>query len=72
MDLRGIYLSNFSDRDGKAQSATIMTEWGFQGITFQYKRTFDLYGKIRDHTNDIHDNSKNLNFFMGEPLMIPA
>ena len=46
MDLREIYLGNFIDRDGKAQSVTIMTKWGFQGITFQYERIFDLYGKL--------------------------
>jgi len=70
--LPGIYLSNFSDWDSKAQSATIMTELGFQGITFQYERTLDLYENIGDHTNDIHENSKYFILFLGEPLMMPA
>ena len=49
-----------------------MTELGFQGITFQYERTLDLYENIGDHTNDIHENSKYFILFLGEPLMMPA
>lgn len=63
--LRGIYLSNFFPWDAKDQAATMREIWGFSPVTFRRDRTFNLYGKIDDHANDVHDYLKYLKFGYG-------
>jgi len=63
--VRGIYLSNFFPWDAKDQAETMMATWGFSPIAFQRDRTFNLYAKIDDHANDVHDYLKYLKFGYG-------
>lgn len=64
-EVRGVYLSNFVNWDAKAHAEFMMETWGFRGITFERDRTFNLYGKIEDHANDVHDYLKYLKFGYG-------
>jgi N-acetyl sugar amidotransferase len=63
--IRGIYLSNFVDWDGKKQAETMIKEWGFSPVSYERDRTFNLYSKIEDHANDVHDFQKFLKFGYG-------
>jgi len=63
--VRGIYLSNFFPWDAKDQAETMMRTWNFSPIAFQRDRTFNLYAKIDDHANDVHDYLKYLKFGYG-------
>lgn len=63
--VKGIYLSNFFPWDAKEQAETMINTWGFSPIAFQRDRTFNLYAKIDDHANDIHDYLKYLKFGYG-------
>lgn len=64
-EVRGIYLSNFVYWDAKEQGENMQREWGFNTITYQRDRTFNLYAKIDDHANDVHDYLKYLKFGYG-------
>lgn len=64
-DVRGIYISNFVDWNAKAHGELMIEKWGFSPITFERERTFNLYGKIEDHANDVHDYLKYLKFGYG-------
>lgn len=63
--VRGIYLSNFYTWDAKSQAENMMKEWDFSPIAFKRDRTFNLYAKIDDHANDVHDYLKYLKFGYG-------
>ena len=63
--VRGIYLSNFYYWDAKHQGELMMEKWGFAPIAFERERTFNLYAKIDDHANDVHDYLKYLKFGYG-------
>jgi N-acetyl sugar amidotransferase len=63
--VRGIYLSNFFPWDAKPQAESMMQTWGFAPIAYQRDRTFNLYAKIDDHANDVHDYLKYLKFGYG-------
>lgn len=63
--VRGIYLSNFAPWDAKAHAELMIKEWDFGPITYERERTFNLYGKIEDHANDVHDYLKYLKFGYG-------
>lgn len=63
--IRGIYLSNFFPWDAKDQAETMMKTWDFSPIAFRRDRTFNLYAKIDDHANDVHDYLKYLKFGYG-------
>ena len=63
--VRGIYLSNFFPWDAKQQAETMMRAWGFSPIAYRRDRTFNLYAKIDDHANDVHDYLKYLKFGYG-------
>lgn len=63
--VRGIYLSNFFDWDAKKQAERMIAEWGFSPIAYERERTFNLYAKIEDHANDVHDYLKYLKFGYG-------
>lgn len=64
-NVRGIYLSNFFPWDAKVQGETMIKEWGFSPVAFERDRTFNLYAKIEDHANDVHDYLKYLKFGYG-------
>lgn len=64
-EVRGIYLSNFVDWDAKHQGELMIEEWGFAPVTYERERTFNLYAKIEDHANDVHDYQKYLKFGYG-------
>lgn len=63
--VRGIYLSNFFDWDAKPQAELMIREWGFSPVSYERDRTFNLYAKIEDHANDVHDYLKYLKFGYG-------
>jgi len=63
--VRGIYLSNFYPWNAKVQAETMIKEWGFSPVAYERDRTFNLYGKIEDHANDVHDYLKYLKFGYG-------
>jgi N-acetyl sugar amidotransferase len=63
--VRGIYISNFFKWNAKEHGELMMREWGFSPITYERDRTFNLYSKIEDHANDVHDYLKYLKFGYG-------
>jgi len=63
--VRGIYLSNFFPWEAKAQAERMISEWGFSPVSYERDRTFNLYAKIEDHANDVHDYLKYLKFGYG-------
>lgn len=65
VEVRGIYLSNFMDWDAKRQTKFVMDTWGFSPVTYERERTFNLFAKIEDHANDVHDYLKYLKFGYG-------
>ena len=64
-EVRGVYLSNFFYWDAKKQAETMKAEWGFNTVTYKRDRTFNLYAKLDDHANDVHDYLKYLKFGYG-------
>ena len=64
-DIRGIYMSNFFFWDAKTQGEQMIAEWDFAPVTYERERTFNLYAKIEDHANDVHDYLKYLKFGYG-------
>ena len=64
-DVKGIYLSNFYPWNAKDHVELMIREWGFGPIAFERDRTFNLYAKIEDHANDVHDYLKFLKFGYG-------
>lgn len=64
-EVRGIYLSNFIDWDAKHHAELVIKEWGFSPVSYERDRTFNLYAKIEDHANDVHDYLKYLKFGYG-------
>ncbi len=65
MNLRGIYLSNFIDWDYKKNTEKVIQEYGFNSIRYKRDRTFNLFSKIEDHANAVHDYLKYLKFGYG-------
>lgn len=65
VSVRGIYMSNFFDWDAKRQAELMIREWDFSPIAYKRDRTFNLYAKIEDHANDVHDYLKFLKFGYG-------
>jgi N-acetyl sugar amidotransferase len=64
-EVRGIYLSNFVDWNAKAHAELMIKEWDFAPVAYERERTFNLYAKIEDHANDVHDFLKYLKFGYG-------
>jgi N-acetyl sugar amidotransferase len=64
-DVRGIYLSNFFPWDAKKHAELMIKEWQFSPVAYERERTFNLYAKIEDHANDVHDYLKYLKFGYG-------
>ena len=63
--VRGIYLSNFYFWNAKQHAEIMMDKWDFSPISYKRDRTFNLYAKIEDHANDVHDYLKFLKFGYG-------
>ena len=63
--VRGIYMSNFFYWDAKTQAEEMIEKWDFGTISYKRDRTFNLYAKIDDHANDVHDYLKYLKFGYG-------
>lgn len=63
--VRGIYLSNFFYWDAKSHAELMMEKWDFSPVTYKRDRTFNLYAKIDDHANDVHDYLKFLKYGYG-------
>ncbi|TCS70134.1 N-acetyl sugar amidotransferase [Sulfuritortus calidifontis] len=63
--VRGIYMSNFFKWDAKFQVETVMRQWDFSPVSYERDRTFNLYAKVEDHANDVHDYLKFLKFGYG-------
>jgi len=64
-DVRGIYLSNFVDWNAKDHAELMIKEWEFAPVAYERDRTFNLYAKIEDHANDVHDYLKYVKFGYG-------
>lgn len=65
IDIRGIYMSNFFPWDAKQHGEQMIAEWDFAAVTYERERSFNLYAKIEDHANDVHDYLKYLKFGYG-------
>lgn len=65
LDLRGIYLSNFFDWNAKVQAEKMIEIYDFAPYPGRRHRTFNLYAKIEDHANEVHDYLKYLKFGYG-------
>jgi N-acetyl sugar amidotransferase len=63
--VRGIYLSNFFYWDAKYHAELMIEKWNFSPVTYKRDRTFNLYAKIEDHANEVHDYLKFLKFGYG-------
>jgi N-acetyl sugar amidotransferase len=63
--VRGIYLSNFFSWNAKQHAEDMIAQWDFGTVTYRRDRTFNLYAKIEDHANDVHDYLKYLKFGYG-------
>jgi len=63
--VRGIYLSNFMEWDGRFHAEQMIREVGFETAQTR-ERTFNLYDKLDDiHANGLHDYLKYLKFGYG-------
>ncbi|MCP3941152.1 MAG: N-acetyl sugar amidotransferase [Desulfobacteraceae bacterium] len=63
--VKGIYISNFFYWDAKQHAEKMIEKWGFGTISYKRERSFNLYSKIEDHANDVHDYLKYLKFGYG-------
>lgn len=64
-EVRGIYVSNFFKWNAEEHAKLMRDKWDFGYITYKRERTFNLYSKIEDHANDVHDYLKYLKFGYG-------
>ena len=64
-NVRGIYMSNFFSWNYMENTKKMIKEWGFKTVTYKRDRTFNLFAKIDDHANDVHDYLKYLKFGYG-------
>ncbi|MBL8806891.1 MAG: N-acetyl sugar amidotransferase [Rhodospirillales bacterium] len=63
--IRGIYLSNYMEWDGKKHAEFVIENLGFETAQSR-ERTFNLYDKLDDiHANGLHDYLKYLKFGYG-------
>lgn len=63
--IRGIYLSNYMEWDGKHHAEFVVENLGFETAQVR-ERTFNLYDKLDDiHANGLHDYLKYLKFGYG-------
>ena len=64
-EVRGIYMSNYFDWDALKQVKKVIDVWGFNTVSYKRDRTFNLYAKLDDHADEIHDYLKYLKFGYG-------
>lgn len=64
-NIRGIYLSNYFKWNQKKQSEIVIKSMNFKTLTYKRDRTPNLFSKIEDHANDVHDYLKFLKFGYG-------
>ena len=64
-EVRGIYMSNFFYWNALEHANLMIDAWDFSPVTYKRNRTFNLYAKIEDHANDVHDYLKFLKFGYG-------
>lgn len=64
-EVRGIYVSNFFKWNAEKHAKIMHEKWNFGYITYKRNRTFNLYSKIEDHANDVHDYLKYLKYGYG-------
>lgn len=63
--VRGIYLSNYLQWDGRTQAELMIEQYGFETAQ-RPERTFNVYAKTDDiHANGLHDYLKYLKFGYG-------
>ena len=65
VDVRGIYVTNYFFWNASKHGELMMEKWDFAPVTFKRDRTFNLFSKIEDHANDVHDYLKYLKFGYG-------
>lgn len=65
VEVRGLYVSNYFKWNAKEHAELMKKEWGFGYVTYDRERSFNLHGKIEDHSNDVHDYLKYLKFGYG-------
>jgi len=65
VDVRGIYITNYFFWNASGHGEFMMKKWDFAPVTFKKDRTFNLFSKIDDHANDVHDYLKYLKFGYG-------
>lgn len=64
-EVKGIYISNFFEWNAEEHAKLMKNIWNFGYITYERERTFNLYSKIEDHANDVHDYMKFVKFGYG-------
>lgn len=64
-EVKGIYISNFFKWNAEEHAKLMKNVWDFGYITYERERTFNLYSKIEDHANDVHDYMKFVKFGYG-------
>lgn len=65
LGLRGLYVSNFIAWDARPQTKMVIEKYGFETHPGPRERTFNLYDKLDDWANTIHDYLKYLKFGYG-------
>ena len=65
VEVRGIYISNFFKWNAEEHAKMMNKVWDFGYVSYKRDRTFNLYSKIEDHANDVHDYLKYLKFGYG-------
>jgi N-acetyl sugar amidotransferase len=65
LGLKGIYVSNFINWNARPQTREMIENYGFETHCGPRQRTFNLYDKLEDWANPIHDYLKYLKFGYG-------
>ena len=69
-DVRGIYITNYFFWNASGHGEFMMKKWDFAPVTFKKDRTFNLFSKIDDHANDVHDYLKYLKLLLNQNLFL--
>ncbi|PIR39847.1 MAG: imidazole glycerol phosphate synthase subunit HisF [Alphaproteobacteria bacterium CG11_big_fil_rev_8_21_14_0_20_39_49] len=66
LDLRGVYLSNFTYWEANEHTKTVIKEYGFETSNEQFDRTYRNMSNLDDiHENGVHDYLKYIKFGYG-------
>ena len=63
--VRGVYMGVYIRWDALQTTKMLMKDWGFAVHPGPREKTFNLYHKIDDHANEVHDYLKYLKFGYG-------